>query len=239
MVEAVLLPFVAGLVTLLNPCVLPLLPIVVGSALGENRYGPAALTAGLVSSFAVFGFLLLTVGFAIGLDQEVVRFAAAVILIVAGVLLLVPRAQMAFALATAPVASSGNRLLEGVSGRGLGGQFAIGAILGLVWVPCVGPTLGVAIAAASRGENLLSAFLVFLVFGIGVATALLAFAYGSRKALATRKAMFQSAARWSKPILGALLLIVGTAIATGFDKTVETLLLNVLPVWLINLTVSI
>lgn len=233
----VVLPYVAGLVTLLNPCVLPLLPIVVGSALGENRYGPAALAAGLVLSFSVFGFALLTLGFTIGLDQEAVRIVAAAILLAAGVLLTVPRAQAAYATATAPIATGGNQLLGRVSGRGVGGQFAIGALLGLVWTPCVGPTLGVAIASASRGENLIAAFLIFLVFGLGVATALLAFAYGSRRALVARKAAYQALARWSKPILGVLLIVVGVMIVTGVDRTAEAFLVQVMPAWLVDFTV--
>ena len=237
MLGAVLLPYVAGVVTLLNPCVLPILPIIIGSALGENRYGPAALAAGLVLSFSIFGFLLLTVGFGIGLDPDAMRLVAAIVLIGAGVLLTVPAAQVAFATATAPLASGGNRLLANVSGRGLGGQFSIGLLLGIVWTPCVGPTLGVAIAAASRGEDLPSAFLIFLVFGLGVATALLAFAYGSRKALATRKAAFQSIGRWSKPILGVLLILVGGMIVTGLDRSLEAALVRIMPDWLIDLTV--
>jgi cytochrome c-type biogenesis protein len=113
MMGSVVLPYVAGLVTLLNPCVLPILPIIIGSALGENRYGPAALAAGLVLSFSIFGFLLLTVGFSIGLDPEAMRLVAAAILIAAGILLTVPAAQTYFATVTGPIANSGNRLLRG------------------------------------------------------------------------------------------------------------------------------
>ena len=233
----VALAYVAGLVTLLNPCVLPVLPIVLAAAFGENRLGPAALTAGLVLSFTVFGFLILVFGFSIGLDQETLRTVAAMVLVAAGVLLAVPRAQAAFAMAMAPIASGGNQLLARVSGRGVGGQFAVGALLGLVWTPCVGPTLGVAIAAASQGQHLLSAFLTFFVFGLGVATALLAFAYGSRRALAARKGSLQTLGRWSKPILGGLLIVVGLMILGGLDRMAEAALVQAMPAWLVDLTV--
>ncbi|TVR80923.1 MAG: cytochrome c biogenesis protein CcdA [Rhodospirillales bacterium] len=234
---SIALAYVAGLVTLLNPCVLPILPILIAAALGEARLGPAALAAGLVLSFTIFGFLILVFGFSIGLDQETVRTIAAVVLIGAGVLLTVPRAQTAFAMATAPIASGGNQLLSRVSGRGVGGQFAIGAVLGLVWTPCVGPTLGVAIAAASQGQDLLQAFITFLVFAIGVATSLLAFAYGSRQALAARKATFQTFGRWSKPLLGGLLMVVGLMILSGLDRVAEAALVQAMPSWLVDLTV--
>lgn len=70
-----ILAFLAGLVTILNPCVLPILPILVGSALGESRYGPAALAGGLVLSFSTFGLLEIVFGFSIGLDEQTVRTA--------------------------------------------------------------------------------------------------------------------------------------------------------------------
>ena len=231
-----LLAFVAGLVTILNPCVLPILPILIGSAMDQNRYGPLALSGGLVASFSLFGIIVIAFGFSIGLNEQMVRIGAAALLIVAGVLLLVPRAQDLFASAVAPIVGGGNRLLGGVSGSGLTGQFAIGGLLGLVWAPCVGPTLGVAIAAASRGENLFSALFIFLLFGIGVATSLLVFAYGSRKTLIARKARFQSISHYGKPLFGSALILVGVFILTGVDKRIEALALQAMPQWLIDFT---
>jgi len=231
-----LLAFVAGLVTILNPCVLPILPILIGSAMDQNKYGPFALSGGLVASFSLFGIIVIAFGFSIGLNEQTVRMGAAALLIVAGVLLLVPRAQDFFASAVAPIVGGGNRLLRGVSGSGLTGQFAIGGLLGLVWAPCVGPTLGVAIAAASRGENLLGALFIFLLFGIGVATSLLVFAYGSRKTLIARKAWFQSISHYGKPLFGGALILVGLFILTGVDKRIEVLALHAMPQWLIDFT---
>lgn len=230
------LAYVAGLVTILNPCVLPILPIIIASAVSQSKLGPAALAAGLVFSFSTFGLLIIAFGFSIGLDEQIVRHATALLLIAAGLLLLVPQAQVAFATAAGPLVGSGSRMLDRVSGDGLTGQFAIGALLGLVWAPCVGPTLGVAIAVASRGESLLSAFLIFLIFGAGVATSILAFAYGSRQALAARKASAQKLARYAKPMFGGTLVLVGVLIISGLDKIMEARLLDVMPTWLVEFT---
>ncbi len=233
---SMILAYVAGFVTILNPCVLPILPVILGSAMGQSRLGPAALAAGLVFSFSLFGLLIITFGFSIGLSEQAVRTGASLLLIAAGLLLLVPQAQSAFATAAGQLVNGGNQLLNRVSGDGLSGQFVIGALLGLVWAPCVGPTLGVAIAAASRGEDLLNAFLIFLVFGLGVAASILAFAYGSRKALATRKVQFQSLAHYGKPLFGGALVLVGVMIISGADKMIETWMLDLMPMWLIELT---
>lgn len=233
---SVVLAYLAGLVTILNPCVLPILPILVGSALGQSKFGPAALAAGLVLSFSTFGLLVIAFGFSIGLDEQTVRIGAALLLVSAGVILLIPRAQAALAVASGPLVSGGNRMLGQVSGNGTGGQFGIGTLLGLVWAPCVGPTLGVAIAAASRGENLIGAFLTFLVFGAGVATSILAFAYGSRRALGARKFRLQLISRYAKPAFAGALILVGTLILTGADRAMESWTLDAMPLWLVQFT---
>ncbi len=230
------LSFVAGLVTILNPCVLPLVPILVASALGKSRVGPLALAGGLVTSFTMFGFTVIAFGYSLGINEQLVRMQAGGLLAVAGVVLLVPQAQAALSAAAAPLANAGNRRLEKLSGDGWHGQYAVGLLLGLVWAPCVGPTLGVAIAAASQGESLLSSFVIFLVFGLGVAASILAFAYGSRKALGERRAVLQSLAKYGKPLFGAALLLVGLMVVTGFDKVVEIALLDTLPPSLIEFT---
>lgn len=230
------LAYVAGLVTILNPCVLPLLPILIGTALVQSKYGPMALTAGLVVSFAGAGLSIIAFGHAIGINEDAMRQGAAALLFAAGIILLLPGLQTLFTTATSPLVAGGNRMLERVSGIGNRGQFIIGVLLGLVWAPCVGPTLGVAIAAASRGEDLLRAFAIFFVFGLGVATSILVLAYGSRHALSSRRARARQFARYAKPIFGAALVLVGLFILTGFERQVETWVLDAMPNWLIRFT---
>lgn len=236
MTAAFVLAFVAGLVTILNPCVLPLIPILIASALGQSRWGPLALAAGLVGSFASFGFVVVVFGFSLGIDEELVRFLAGAVLTTAGVVLLVPRFQAALSAAASPLSNRGNQALSKVDRSGVGGQFAVGLLLGLVWAPCVGPTLGVAIAAASQGEGLVQAFVTFLVFGLGVAASILVFAYGSRKALGARGKQLQAIARHAKPLFGAALVVVGVLVMSGFDKTLEAAVLNLTPDSLIAFT---
>ncbi|MEM7664834.1 MAG: cytochrome c biogenesis CcdA family protein [Pseudomonadota bacterium] len=236
MIASIALSFVAGLVTILNPCVLPLVPILVASALGKSRAGPLALAGGLVTSFTLFGFTVIAFGYTIGINEQIVRTLAGGLLAVAGFVLLVPQAQAALSAAAAPIANMGNQKLAQISGDGWHGQYAIGLLLGLVWAPCVGPTLGVAIAAASQGESLASSFFIFLTFGLGVAASILAFAYGSRKAIGERRATLQVLAKYGKPLFGGALLAVGLMVLTGFDKVIEIALLDTLPAGLIEFT---
>ena len=97
------LAFLAGTLSVLSPCVLPLVPIVLGTAASEHRLGPLALAAGLAISFTTIGLFVATIGFAAGLDTDLFRTVSAILLIGVGVLLLVPRLQEQFAVAAGPV----------------------------------------------------------------------------------------------------------------------------------------
>ena len=84
------LAFLAGVLSILSPCVLPLLPMVLGGAVSEHKFGPVALAAGLALSFTAIGIFVALIGFALGLDASVFRVAAAVLMITLGALLLMP-----------------------------------------------------------------------------------------------------------------------------------------------------
>ena len=238
MLASLALAFVAGLVTILNPCVLPLVPILIGSALSKARMGPMALAAGLVTSFTLFGFTVIAFGYSLGIDERLVRLLAGALLAVAGIVLLVPQAQAALSAAAAPLKNAGNQQLARVDANGVVGQYRVGLLLGLVWEPCVGPTVGGASAAASQGDDLASAGVGFLSFGLGVALSILAFAYGSRRALGDRGRALQALGRYAKPIFGTALLFVGLLVISGFDKVIEIALLDALPDGLVRFTTS-
>lgn len=234
-----LLALAAGALTLINPCVLPLLPIIVGAAFQEHKWGPVAIAAGLTTSFTVIGVSILAFGFSIGIDETILRQAGALLLLIFGLVLLVPALQSGLTTLAAPLTSGAGGLAQRISAPGLPGQFAIGSLLGIVWAPCAGPTLGAAIASASQGKNLGEAFFIFGFFGLGISLALIAFAYASRATLAGRKKTLQRFSGYAKPLFGALLVSVGVMIVSGADKYLETKLLEVMPMWLIQITTSI
>ncbi len=148
-----LLALLAGILSILSPCVLPLVPVVLAGAVAEHRLAPLGLAAGVALSFTAIGLFVATVGFSIGFDMTVFRSAAAILLIVVGVVLMVPRMQAQFATAAGPVSNWTQSRFGGFSTSGTSGQFGVGLLLGAVWTPCVGPTLGAASIVAARGEN--------------------------------------------------------------------------------------
>ena len=148
------LSFAAGGLSTLSPCVLPLLPILLGTALAAHRLGALALAAGLSLSFTLLGVAIASLGAGLGLDPSWLRDGAALLLMVFGAVLLSARLQQRFAVATSGLSGVGHGVLARVSLDGLSGQFVLGLLLGLVWSPCVGPTLGAAVTLASQGQSL-------------------------------------------------------------------------------------
>ena len=232
---AIALAFVAGVLTALSPCVLPLLPLVVGSA-ARNRYGPVALAAGFVTAFTIIGVLVASLGTAFGLSDTIVRSASAALMVAAGVLMLSQRLQEAVAHWMSPLASASARL-SARSDEGIGAQFVIGALLGGVWSPCVGPTLGAALGLAAQGNTVIRAAAIMGAFGLGAATLLLTAGYASRAVIGQRLRLIQAGAT-GRVLFGVVLVLVGGAVASGVDKIIESAVLAQLPQWWIDLLAS-
>ena len=230
------LGYLAGVLSTLSPCVLPLLPILIATALAKHRFGPLALAAGLTLSFAVVGLFIATLGASLGLDQGVLRQGAAVLLLLFGVVLLVPRLQQGFALATSRLSASGDALLARITGVGWLGQFSVGLALGLVWSPCVGPTLGAAITLASQGRHLGQIGLLMLLFGLGAGTPLLVIGTLSREAVVRMRGTLMATGQRGKWLLGGALVLMGVFILTGWERGVEVWMLDHSPQWLTDLT---
>lgn len=234
-----LLGFGAGLLTLINPCVLPVLPLAIGSALQDHRFGPLALAGGLVLTFVTLGLFVSAVGPVIGLDPETVSQFAAVLMIGFGLILLVPYFNRGFATATAGLSTQADSALHGLSGSGLSGQFMTGVLLGAVWSPCIGPTLGGAISLASQGENLVWAGAIMTAFALGVATVVLLLSYGTREMIAGRRDFLRRHAGRAGTVMGLLLIAVGASILLGLHHVIEGMLLDLLPAWLMDLSVAL
>ncbi|TXN28189.1 cytochrome c biogenesis protein CcdA [Methylobacterium sp. WL19] len=236
MVTSLGLAFLAGILSVLSPCVLPLLPLVLGAAAAEHRLGPAALAVGLALSFVINGLFVATVGFAIGLDAGIFRTGAAIMLILVGLILTVPAAQTRLAVAAGPMSDWTENRFGGFSTAGLPGQFGVGLLLGAVWSPCVGPTLGAASLLASQGRDLGVVALTMLLFGLGAALPLLLIGTLSREVLMRWRNRMIGLGKGLKVTLGLILIVTGMTIVAGYDKVLETGLVNASPAWLTDLT---
>lgn len=233
------LAVVAGGLSTLSPCVLPLVPILVGSATAVHRLGPHALALGLALSFTVVGVLVAAAGSALGLSEGLFRMTGAMLLVAFGVLLWSEQLQERFALVASRLSGSGQNALAHLSLNGLWGQAALGLLLGLVWSPCVGPTLGATVTLASQGESLAQVTLMMALFGIGAGVPLVLLGMLSRPVMGRLRGRLLQASKTGKRLLGAMLLLIGVAVLTGVDKRFEAWMLDLAPAWLLDLTTSV
>jgi cytochrome c-type biogenesis protein len=233
------LAFVAGGLSTLSPCVLPILPILLASAVAAHRLGPYALAGGLTLSFTLVGMLIASLGSAVGLDQTTLRTAGALLLLAFGLILISPRLQERFALAASGVSGAGQGLLAKVTLDGLPGQFILGLLLGVVWSPCVGPTLGAAITLASQGRDLAQVTVLMALFGLGAGVPLASLGLLSRQATMRIRNRLLVAGKFGKQVLGGVMILLGGLILSGADKRFEAWVLDHAPGWLVQATTSI
>ena len=226
----------AGVLSTLSPCVLPIVPILLGSAVDAHPRAPLALAAAFALSYAVVGSVLAWAGTALGFDPDKFRLVGAAILGALGLVLMSGALQRRFATATSGIGHAGNQLLLRLRLDGLSGQFAIGLALGVVWSPCVGPTLGAAIVLASQAANLPQVASLMGIFALGAVLPVLALAYGSRTAMSRIAGSLVRAGRAGKMVLGVTMLAVAAMILLGFDKPAEAWLVDSSPAWLTRLT---
>jgi cytochrome c biogenesis protein CcdA len=196
------------------------------------------LAGGLVISFTAFGFAVAVLGASLGFDGEGLRTAGALALIAAGLALVVPRIQHWLTRLATPLATWANARQQRLGRFGLAGQAGIGVLLGMVWSPCVGPTLGAASALAAQGKDLGQVAIVMLAFGLGIASVLLGIATASRGLLNRWRGRLMTTGSGGKRVLGSMLVAVGLFIVTSLDRQVEGLVLSASPDWLINVTTA-
>jgi cytochrome c-type biogenesis protein len=232
------LAIVAGSLTTLSPCVLPMIPLVVGGALQANRAAPLAIGAGLIVSFTVLGVLLGLLGSLLGVSGDAFRQAGAVLLLVFGVVLLVPALNARFVAWMTPLASGANSAAQHVRDDSLTGSFVLGLTLGMIWTPCSGPLLGSTLSLVASEGGALRGGLLLALFGFGAAIPLVGFAYASRAGFHAARDWVLARIDGLRKGFALLLVLIGVGILTGLDKQLEAAILDVMPEGWILLTVK-
>ena len=216
------LAFLAGMLTVLSPCVLPILPILVGRSLQSHRYGAVALVMGLVGGFAVAGSLLAftsqwVVGFASGL-----RTGAIALLLLMGLLALSPTVSYRL---FQKLRLTG---LKEPERKGLWGEFWLGTQLWLLWTPCAGPVLGSIVVLAAVQQQVSQVFGLLLAYGLGASLPLLAIAYSGRYVGRSILKLRPYSAALQR-IGGGLVAATAIAILLGWDVQVQLWLAPLFP----------
>jgi cytochrome c-type biogenesis protein len=220
------LALLGGMLTTLSPCVLPILPIVVGRSLQSHRYAPVILVAGLVSGFAAAGSLLGVTASWLPSLANGIRLSAIVLLLGLGLLAIFPKWRDVFFHELFRILRL-NRL-QTSSPIGLVGEFWLGSQLGLLWTPCAGPVLGSILVLAAVEHQVIGAFWLLLVYGLGAGLPLLAIAYGGRS-LSRKLLKIRAHSERLQRIGGVIVVVTAIVILLGWDVRIQLLLAPLFP----------
>ncbi len=231
-----ILSLAAGVLAALSPCVLPILPIMVGSSTSSIKAGPVFLALGMVASLTFMGIAFSSMTSLIGLSEEQVRLVSIVMLLLFGTVLLVPYLKDKVSEVFQRISNHSLITSHAIDSNSWFGQFAIGGLLGAAWSPCVGPTLGIALGLAGLEGSKLQATGMMLVFGVGLSLPLLAIAYGFKSTLLRRKKGLIFMNQYGSKLLGASVALIAALMLTGLDKKMETYVVNYLPNWFLSVS---
>lgn len=222
------LAFAAGLLTVAAPCVLPLLPVVLGAtAAGGPGARPVFIAAGFALSFTVLALAFGSVQHLLGLEPQTVRDAAALLLVAFGLSMLWPGAFQRLAMAMGGVlgrvAALGDR-----AGPGWVGGLLVGASLGAVWTPCAGPVLATILTLVAAQTHWGASAGLLGLYALGAALPMLAIAYGGQWALARVRALAGHTHRLQQA-LGVVVAAVGLLTFLQYDTLVTVWLSGFYP----------
>ena len=225
------LALAAGAITVTSPCIIPILPIILGSVLKDHKWYPVYLVLGMATTFTALGMLFGAFGNNVPIDRVLLNQVAVWLIGLMGVALLVKPVGNVFSKGTSMLTSwlgthgpKANDLAQPAE------AFGLGALLGIIWAPCAGPILGSIILLASTSGSALTAGLLLFTYSIGAGIPILLIAYGGKRAVAGRQ-FVQKHTDTLKLVFGAVLLITAIFMATGVLKGVEALIAPYVPIW--------
>jgi cytochrome c-type biogenesis protein len=216
------LAFLSGLATAIAPCVLPILPILLSTGTGISPYRRYAIIGGLLVSFVCITLFLALLPSSLGIDRDSLRTLASYALMIFGATLLIPRLHLLFEQLVSRLKFQPNQ-----PSNSLLGGFMVGCTLGIIWTPCTGPLMAAVVSLAATQGVSSNTFFITLAYGIGACLPLLAFL-----SLANSHTVLRSIAPHSQRIqrlFGLLLVASSLAIFSGFDRTAQSKILDILP----------
>lgn len=223
-----LLAVLAGMLTIAAPCVLPMLPVVLGASIGQtSRWRPAFIAAGFALSFCAVGLLFSAASQAAGLSQEMLRDVATAMLLVFGLLMLWPHPFEWLSMRLNGLLNRVNAAGDGAGAGKLGGLL-LGMTLGAVWTPCAGPVLGSILTLVATAPDTTRAALLLGCYSIGSALPMLAIAYGGQYASHRVRQLARNTQRMQKGF-GVLVVLVAVAMYLQYDTLVTVWLSGFYP----------
>ena len=228
--QELIFAFLAGLATVAGPCILPLLPIVLGtSTIKRHPARPLAIVLGFTLSFASAAILFSVFGRFLPFTQQSLRYLSAFVIAMFGFILLFPRLQTSIFSKLEPLIGRIGQKTSSTDTEGLGSGFILGLTLGLIWTPCAGPVLGSILALVASHSNVIGAASLLIAYALGAGLPMLAIAYGGQYAV-TRVRAIAPYTNLIQRIFGIIMILVAVSIATGTATTIQVWFANTLAI---------
>ena len=231
---SIILVFVAGLVTIMKPCCLPLVPVVMSGSAG-SRLRPFAVVGGMTLSFTIMGTLVSAFGAAFGGFADTMRSLSILFIMAMGLVLFDEDINIEFMKISGSITQGIRNKIGFLNGpssntneKGLFGGFLLGMSLGIVWIPCVGPILGAVLAYVASVGNVTYGGGLLFVYSVGMSLPMLSIAYYGKK-VTSRYKWFARNGEFLKKLSGLVLIVVGIMLLFGIDKLMIRLLSPLFP----------
>lgn len=212
--------FLAGIFTVLSPCILPVLPVILSAGTTKGKLRPFGIIVGLICSFTFFTLALTTIVHATGLSANALRYAAIILIFFFGLVMIFPRLSNAFATLTAPLADAGLSLQGTGKAEGFWPGVVFGIALGLLWTPCAGPILAAITTLVATQSVNLAIILITLAYSIGSALPMFIIAYGGGKVIQSSKFLSRHT-EGIRQFFGGLMILAAVAIALHWDMILQ------------------
>lgn len=216
--------FLSGIVTILSPCILPILPIVLSGSVGGKRR-PYGVITGFIISFSIFTLTLSAIVQLLNIPANTLRYTAVFLIVVFGIIMVVPQFTMIFEKLTAKI---NRRRKASKSTTGFKGGMVVGLSLGLIWTPCVGPIMASVISLAITQTIDGGSVMIILAYSLGTSIPMFAIMAGGRKLINRFPSLSQNTANIQRGF-GIIMILVGLSIGFGLDRKFQTAVLNLFP----------
>lgn len=221
--------FLAGIITVLSPCILPILPILLSAGLGQGNYRPYGIILGIIISFTFFTLTLTALVQTSGISPDLLRTIALILICFFGLTLLFPSLETFVTRITRPLAKVGNKLSHfQESSTGFVAGFIMGFALGLIWAPCAGPILATITTVVATDAITSRAILLTLAYATGTALPML-FIIKSGSAITAKITRITPYTELIRKAFGILIILSALAIWFHLDVKLQQFTLQFFP----------
>lgn len=221
----ILFAIAAGALTIGAPCILPLLPILLGASVGkQSKTRPLFIALGFIVTFSITGLTLSYLVTNLNISPDRLRDVAVVALGIFGLFMIWPTPFERLTTHLSAYINKANQTAQ-AAGTGNFGGFVLGVMLGVIWTPCAGPVLGSILTLIATQTDLARASILLIAYAVGAGLPMLVIAYGGQ--LVTTRV--RSLARYStriQQIFGLLILGLAVAMFFQYDLILQAKLLN-------------